>query len=382
MRTGMNILVEVRTEPVAARDIAPRPITQMTLGCLLIPTLLAMAVLGFVIYLQSNTATQITIPAKQFSYVYAAPNSSAPVLARFGPGQTFAIAGHTGDWRWLQVDFGADQPGWVLRPLDTLVWQLDAPEVTPKPQVAVPPQVTPVSEAMIPIPATTFTMGSPTGLGEADEQPAHSVTLSAFKIDQTEVTLGQYWLCVEAGVCLAPTNNGNSLNYSVNDPHFDNYPVTNIPWSLANSYCAWRGKRLPTEAEWELVAGWDAGRRAKITWPWGNQSDQIKANLGDNSSGAPAAVGTFPADKSPLGVLDLGGNVSEWVYDAYKVDYYAEADSTNPTGPTSRRGEGVGRVVRGGSFAVGFDQAKTTNRSHQSDYAFPNIGFRCALSQE
>lgn len=121
---------------------------------------------------------------------------------------------------------------------------------------------------MIAIPATTFTMGSPPGLGENDERPAHVVSLPAFEIDRTEVTVGQYWQCVEAGACAAPTSDaGQTEAHYLNDPSFDNHPVINVPWTEANRYCTWRGKRLPTEAEWEMAAGWDAGRGAKLQWP-------------------------------------------------------------------------------------------------------------------
>ncbi len=377
----MNLPLETQTPQFETRPPAQRPTTQLMLGCLIIPTLLVILALGVFAYVRANAATEIIIPAKEYALVHAAPDSSAPVLARFGGGQKFSIIGRTPDWRWLEVNFGDGRQGWVLRPLHILVWQLDAPESSADPNLPAPPGVTPIPEVTIPIPDTTFTMGSPPGLGETDERPAHPVTLAAFVLDQTEVTLGQYWQCVEAGVCLGPSSNGNSANYSVNDPRFDNYPVTNISWTQAERYCTWRQKRLPTEAEWEMAAGWDAARKAKLQWPWGNEPTPGQANLGDRANGAPAVVGSFPGDKSPWGVLDLGGNVSEWVFDAYKVDYYSESDPNNPKGPISRRGEGTGRVVRGASFATPVELARTTNRDHQEDYGYPTIGFRCAQSQ-
>jgi formylglycine-generating enzyme required for sulfatase activity len=223
-------------------------------------------------------------------------------------------------------------------------------------------------------------MGSPPGLGEADEAPAHPVSLSAFEIDRTEVTVGQYWQCVAAGACAAPiAETGESVTHYLNNPTFDNHPVINVPWVEANRYCGWQGKRLPTEAEWELAAGWDIERGAKLRWPWGNDSPGEKINVVEFSGGQPAVVGSFPADKSPVGVLDMAGNVSEWVFDWYKVDYYNVADETDPVGPTNRRGEGTGRVVRGASFADPLEQARTANRGHQEEtYGYPTVGFRCA----
>lgn len=355
----------------------------MTIGCVVIPLILAVAALGLFFYLRANASTQLTVPPKTVLLVRAAPNQSAPLLARFGQERSLKITGRTPDWRWLQVELWDGRRGWTLRPLDILVWQLDAPEVTPTP-LEPPPLPSPVAQEMVTIPATTFTMGSPPGLGENDERPAHPVSLSAFKIDRTEVTVGQYWQCVQAGVCAAPTNDASQTEaHYLNDPVFDNHPAINVPWTQANRYCGWRGKRLPTEAEWEMAAGWDAGRGAKLQWPWGSDAAQGRANVGDTSIGKIAPVGSFAQDKSPAGVLDMAGNVSEWVFDWYKVDYYSVADDTDPTGPTHRRGEGSGRVVRGGSFADPLEQARTANRRHQdAGYGYPTIGFRCARDQE
>jgi formylglycine-generating enzyme required for sulfatase activity len=265
--------------------------------------------------------------------------------------------------------------------LDTLVWQFSAPVATPaKFSPADAAAVEPMVEEMIAIPATSYTIGSPPGLGEPDEQPAHKVNLSAFEIDRTEVTIGQYWACVAAEACAAPTSDGipNEPHY-LNNPAFDNYPIVNLTWEEANNYCQWQGKRLPSEAEWELAAGWNMDQSAKLFWPWGNEAGQAKINAGPTSLGGPAPVGSFPADVSPFGVLDMGGNVSEWVFDWYKVDYYRIADDTNPSGPSHRRGEGVGRVVRGAAFSDPLEEARTANRRHQVEkYGYPNLGFRCA----
>jgi formylglycine-generating enzyme required for sulfatase activity len=170
----------------------------------------------------------------------------------------------------------------------------------------------------------------------------------------------------------------------LNDPAFDNHPVVNISWEAARQYCTWRGQRLPTEAEWEAAAGWDARRGAKLLWPWGNDETPPDAvNLGSNAATGPVVVGSSSADVSAAGVMDMAGNVSEWVFDWYKVDYYSVADDTDPQGPTQRRGEGSGRGVRGGAFSDDLANGRTARRSSRAEtYGYPMIGFRCAQRLE
>lgn len=361
-------------------DVAPKPTTQITIGCLFIPLLVA-GVGGFFFFNMRLQATStVQVPERAVLLVYAAPDETAPLLARFGAGRSLKIIGRSADWRWLKVALWDGQFGWAQRPLDILVWQLEVEVADPVEATIVAWPVTPIAPKMIELPAATFTMGSPPGQGENDERPAHPVSLSAFALDQTEVTVSQYWQCVIAGFCAAPdTDASQDEPHYYNDPAFNNHPAINISWQEANNYCSWRGKRLPTEAEWEMAASWHIDKSAKFTWPWGNELHQITANSGAASLGKPAQVGQFTQDQSPAGILDLGGNVSEWVFDWYKVDYYSVADGSDPIGPSHRRGEGSGRVVRGGSFADTLDMARATNRRHQAGtYGYPTIGFRCA----
>lgn len=358
---------------------APRPTTQMTLGCIIIPLIVVSALALFFFSIRAKASDQLIVPDDTALLVWAAPDEAAPLLARFGEGRVLEVTGHSPNWRWLEVRLWDGRRGWTLRPLDILVWQIEADVATPTPLDGPLPVVTPVAERMILIPPTAFTMGSPPGIGEADERPAHPVRLSAFEIDQNEVTVGQYWQCVLAEACGAPTSDASQTEpHYLKDPAFDNHPAINVPWVEANHYCGWRGKRLPTEAEWEMAAGWNIEKKAKLQWPWGNDPVQGQVNVGDTSLGEAAAVGSFVDDRSPTGVLDMAGNVSEWVFDWYKVDYYSVADDTDPTGPSHRRGEGTGRVIRGASFADQIDQARTANRRHQAEtYGYPTIGFRC-----
>ena len=143
--------------------------------------------------------------------------------------------------------------------------------VEPTPELPLEPialvaDISPLDEmSLIFIPGGVFQMGSEEGL--LDELPVHSVTLSPYWMDQTEVTNTQYALCVQAGVCSAPQSGDSAtrLGYYT-DPAYTSFPVVNITWQQAFDYCQWAGRRLPTEAEWEFAARGVEGR----TYPWGN----------------------------------------------------------------------------------------------------------------
>jgi formylglycine-generating enzyme required for sulfatase activity len=361
---------------------AERPTTQMILGGVVIPALVLIGLSLLVFSILSSKSSDLIVPDNDLLLVRTAPEQNAPLIARFGEGHDFRVIGRTEDWQWLQVETWDGQSGWALRPLDILVWQIVADVKTPVP-VTAPPTFERLEPEMVDIQGGTFTMGSPPGLGDPDETPARGVTLSPFSINRTEVTLGQYWQCVSEEVCEPPTvAAGLSNPHYVNDPAFDNYPVINVSWDQAAAYCNWRGERLPTEAEWEMAAGWNSSAGAKSLWPWGNGADQALANVGVNSAELPAAVGAHADDVSSSGLFDMGGNVREWVHDWYKVNYYDSAENTNPRGPTNRRGAGTGRVVRGGSFADAIEYARTANRGYDDPaYNRPMIGFRCAQDQ-
>lgn len=196
-----------------------------------------------------------------------------------------------------------------------------------------------------------------------DEQPPHLVKLDAFWIMQTEVTHAQYARCVEDGACTPP----NSQRWT--DPAFANHPVVNVDWEQANAYAKWLGRRLPTEAEWEMAA---RGMDERI-YPWGNEPpDETLANF-NFIKGDTAPVGNYPDGASPFHAFDMAGNVEEWVADWYANDYYATSPAENPQGPES----GIQRVVRGGSYNSNANGIRTTARGKalpNGDY--PSVGFR------
>jgi formylglycine-generating enzyme required for sulfatase activity len=260
-------------------------------------------------------------------------------------------------------------------------------------------------DGMVLVPAGTFQMGSPASVVHPNEHPRHEVTLSAYCIDKTEVTVEAYAACVEAKTCLlAPltplTVDGGAispdqglLNRFCNGHDRPNHPINCVDWEQAMAYCTWAGKRLPTEAEWEYAARGNDGR----IYPWGNEAPtakrlnacgsecvaMAKRDLGDDwgamyiaSDGweTTAPVGSFPDGASPFGALDMAGNVFEWTADWDGA--YAAAAAVNPRGANT----GPGRVDRGGSWNLNnVDHSRTAFRAwvSPSDRVI-DVGFRCA----
>jgi formylglycine-generating enzyme required for sulfatase activity len=226
-----------------------------------------------------------------------------------------------------------------------------------------------VSEGMMAlIPAGEFVMGSEDLLPDA--RPVHRVFVSSFWIDRYQVTNAQYRKCVEAGGCLPPKD-----RQAFDDTDRAQHPVTNVTWAQARTYCQWKGKRLPTEAEWEKAARGTDGRR----YPWGNSNDVIKARLKSGeirtASNGTEPVGSQSAIASPYGVYDLVGSVSEWVKDWYGEEFYQVSPSHDPQGPV----RGSFRVLRGGPLSERPLEAHVSYRSwDEMTYWGPTLGFRCA----
>ena len=209
------------------------------------------------------------------------------------------------------------------------------------------------------IPAGPFTAGSTRG--DEDERPVRKVTVKAFAIDRTEVTRGDYAACVAAGHCKATAE-----KTAVDDPEAK-FPATGVDWNDAQAYCKFAGGRLPSEVEWEKAARGTDGRE----YPWGNDVDCTRANWGSfegegpcagKNPGHPVAVGQYPTGASPYGLLDMGGNVWEWVADKYDED-------------PGRR------VVRGGSCCTFFVGPRAANRNAWApEHRDGDLGFRCAAA--
>jgi len=220
-----------------------------------------------------------------------------------------------------------------------------------------------------------------------DEEPPHTVYIDTYLIDIFEVTNALYDECVADGFCSLPSglDSYTRENY-YNDPEYADYPVINVSWFDANSYCEWREARLPTEAEWEKAARSDS---ASI-YPWGNNFDGTVVNFCDrncefgwaNKNYDDGYIDTAPVDAyldgiSPFGVYNMAGNVGEWVSDWYSKTYYQSSSSSNPLGLDS----GSERVVRGGSWYFYDYAVRTADRdSRVPSETYNLIGFRCALS--
>ncbi len=224
------------------------------------------------------------------------------------------------------------------------------------------------------VPEGPFSMGSEDGY--SDEKPVHMVNLSAFWVDATEVTNGMYVLCVEAGVCARPLRqSSNLIDYYYGFEEYADYPVIFISWQDASDYCAWTGRRLPTEAEWEKAARGTDGR----TYPWGFAlPDETLANFDHNLDDV-TRVGSYPGGASPYGALDRAGNVAEWPADWYGEQYYSSSPESNPPGPET----GEHRVVRGGSWTGNDRGVWSFHRSIRlPDSPAFDIGFRCVMDAQ
>jgi len=238
------------------------------------------------------------------------------------------------------------------------------------------------------VPAGEFIMGADDedALGRRWEFPPHRVRLSAYWIDQYEVTnaqFAQFLNKVAAGnlpLIYDYCDLGNPfcrLQYNpqtkqcVVKKGYERHPVCAVSYRGAEAYARSVRRRLPTEAEWEKAARGTDQRR----YPWGNRWDPKNTVTRESGATEPLPVGSRPADRSPYGAMDMAGNVAEWVLDAWAEDYYLSSPTDNPVNQ-----EGAWqRVVRGGAWCLTEWDARTTSRqflgpSVQRRY----VGFRCA----
>jgi formylglycine-generating enzyme required for sulfatase activity len=237
------------------------------------------------------------------------------------------------------------------------------------------------------------------------DMESREVHLDAYWIDRREVTVAEYRACVRGGGCDLEALFAGDERYLV-----DALPMVNVSWRDATAYCAWRGKRLPSEAEWEKAARGTVG----WVWPWGWRDRPDDFNHGkvrddvfkmleeerglggvhpsdwightDSSDGASYAArpGTYPWGEGPYGTVDQAGNVAEWVADLWVADGYRDLPDVNPLRDTAPSSAGQ-HVVRGGSwrqpaFLGRVDVRDPMNPHYEREQRMPHIGFRCARS--
>jgi formylglycine-generating enzyme required for sulfatase activity len=239
-----------------------------------------------------------------------------------------------------------------------------APPPAPKPGVNVPPK-------MAHVPAGDFVMGS--DIGEENDGPRHLVWLDAYNIDLFETSNAEHKECVAAGACT------RSRFHDDADLGRDGFPVAGVNFKDAETYCEWRKKRLPTEAEWERAARGTDERR----WPWGNEFDPKKVNMRHAEDGwvSAAPVDAMPEGRSPVGAHHMAGNVWEWTSDWNSHSYYRKSPRRNPRGPNGPRPR---RSIRGGSWRYDIPYyVSSYNRSNgRPGSRFTHLGIRCAMDAE
>lgn len=267
---------------------------------------------------------------------------------------------------------------------------------------------------MVPVAAGSFLMGN-SGVGDdatygqAHESPQHSVFLCAYRIGKYEVTRGEYKQFVAAGGYTTQSYwspdgwawkqaqgrthpdywdaqqtwimRGISRTFTQTDSH----PVVGVTYYEAEAFAKWAGGRLPTEAEWEKAARWNAATNHPNVYPWGDAWDQEKCNnWDDHYTGGygyepeTTPVGSYPSGASPYGCMDMAGNVSERCVDWYGATYYQQTPEGgwyNPQGPTT----GSSRVQRGGSFYYSRDVERSSFRDpYAPNLCVMYVGFRVA----
>lgn len=262
-----------------------------------------------------------------------------------------------------------------------------------QPTTRTPPAPKDDGRPMVRIEGGAFRMGSDDPDAGDDERPVHDVTVKTFELDAYEVTAADYVRflatlgtheCREArdGWCVNPGLSNPATPYPIERAADgktyrvlagrDRHPVHGVSRTGAAKYCAWAGKRLPTEAEWEYAARHDPTTGKDRAYPWGDRFEPKRANCAEEDCADgfddTAPVGSFPSGATPAGVHDLAGNVLEWTSDCYTSSYAPDA-ACDPGGQG---------VTRGLYFNSRGGVLRASNRSPSPDTTGYGSGFRCA----
>jgi formylglycine-generating enzyme required for sulfatase activity len=229
------------------------------------------------------------------------------------------------------------------------------------------------------VPAGEFLMGSDPRRDkgtytDGTEQPQHRVNLAAYAIARFPVTVAEYACFVEGANHRQPQQWANQLQML-------DHPVVYVSWNDAVAYAAWLANltqqpwRLPTEAEWEKAARWEARSGVARLYPWGDTFDASRANTDEGGKGGTTAVGSYPNGASPYGAEEMAGNVWEWTHSLYKPYPYTESDGREVGNSTENR------VLRGGSWIINSQGARAACRSQNGPVDLYSIGgFRLVLA--
>ncbi|MER3494883.1 MAG: ergothioneine biosynthesis protein EgtB [Mastigocladus sp. ERB_26_2] len=244
-------------------------------------------------------------------------------------------------------------------------------------------------EEMIQIPAGEFEMGNDSPDALDNERPAHRVYLETYYIDRFPVTCGQYRAFIAAGGYENPqwwskegwewlqTAKITQPLYWHEDLTWDNHPVYGVSYYEAAAYAEFVGKRLPTEAEWEKAASWDAITNQRRTYAWGDTPPTPEHCNHDQKIGKTTPVNAYPAGQSPYGLYDTLGNVWEWTatwFDGYQgFQYYPYI------GYSQVYFDRQHRVLKGGSWATRPWALRCSFRNWYHPHVRQILaGFRCA----
>ncbi|MGH7998167.1 MAG: ergothioneine biosynthesis protein EgtB [Brasilonema sp.] len=242
---------------------------------------------------------------------------------------------------------------------------------------------------MIQIPAGEFEMGDDSINALDNEQPTQKVYLETYWIDRYPVTCAQYRVFLEAKGYQNPrwwskagwewlqTEQITQPLYCYENSMRDNHPVCGVSWYEAEAYSQFVGKRLPTEAEWEKAASWDAQAHCRRVYPWGNEEPTSKHCNHDHFMAGTTPVDTFCVGQSPYGLYDALGNVWEWT--ASWFDGYPDFQSYPYVGYSQVYFDQQHRVLKGGSWAT----RPWALRCSFRNWYHPGVrqilaGFRCA----
>jgi iron(II)-dependent oxidoreductase len=238
--------------------------------------------------------------------------------------------------------------------------------------------------------AGAFWMGG--AEGPENEHPAHRVFVRDFWLDRHKVTNREFAAFLDArgatsaegedyfdwddtDVRIHGPGRGPAGPYAA-DPGFENHPAVEVSWFGARDYCLWRGRRLPTEAEWEKAARGGDKRR----YPWGDAPPSAERAVFGRAYNATERVDGRPAGASPYGVEDMLGNVREWTSSEYRPYPYRTDDGREQAGRFARR------VVRGAAHDDPGDSLSVTTRRFYEHRGVARghhyLGFRCATSED